>query len=237
MSASLRWSKVNDGHAEHEREINARLEAKLAERLRIARELHDSLLPAFTGITLQLEAVANTVTDAPEVAARELTRLLVLADAKLRETRMMVNDLRSPQRDEHDLAAALEEAARSVNRGAVRMRYVVRGARRHLTESAELAVLRIGREAVSNAVRHANARTVDVELTFEPRAVRLAVCDDGRGASDNELDESFARGHWGVVGMRERAVDVGASLQITSRPGHGTTVSLSLPTDDDTLSM
>ncbi|MEO5816725.1 MAG: histidine kinase [Gemmatimonadaceae bacterium] len=175
-------------HAGGEREIRARNEAVLAERTRIAGELHDTLLQGFTGIALQLESVRNTLAPSSDAAAHALTQVLAQAYATLRETRQMVSDMRAPQLEATDLSCALEEAATSMTCDSVHLQYVVRGVRRPLSPVAEATVFRIGREAVANAMKHAEARTVDVELTYEASAVKLAVRDDGRGASNVQLE-------------------------------------------------
>ncbi|MEO8334125.1 MAG: sensor histidine kinase [bacterium] len=214
--------------------MRARAEGILVERTRLAGELHDTLLQGFTGIALQLESVRNNLGASSDATRVALTRVLALAYATLRETRQMVSDMRSPHEDATDLDRALEETATIMTGGAVQLRYVVNGTRRRLSPVTEATVLRIGREAVANVVKHADARTVDVELTYAPTAVQLAVRDDGRGASCLQLESASRGGHWGIVGMRERATRAGASLHIHSELGEGTNISLSVPTDADT---
>ncbi len=218
-------------HGDGEAEVRARCEGILAERTRIAGELHDTLLQGFTGIVLQLESLRNKLTSPLQAAA--LAQLLSHAHDTLRETRQMVCDMRAPEQDARDLATTLHEAVSAMVGDAAELRCVVNGARRRLSPAVETTLLRVGREAVANAIKHAGARTVNVELTYEADAVRLAVRDDGRGANRTQLDCADARGHWGVFGMRERAKRAGAALHIRSAPGEGTHVSLSLPTGRD----
>jgi signal transduction histidine kinase len=218
-------------HAAYEAEIDARCEGILAERARIAGELHDTLLQGFTGIVLQLESMRNKLASSSD--ATTLTRILSQAHDTLRETRQMVCDMRVPDQEAKDLGYVLQETVSAMTHGAVELRCVVKGAKRPLSPVAEATLLRVGREAVANAVKHAGARTVDVELTYDADTVRLAVRDDGRGANCTQLECADVRGHWGVFGMRERAKRAGASLHIRSAPGEGTHVSLSLPTGRD----
>lgn len=231
MSAPMRPEPSHTICGASEPEIRARCEGIIAERTRLAGELHDTLLQGFTGIALQLESIRNKLAPSSDAAAQALTNVLVQAYETLRETREMVSGMRSPQHEAIDLARALEESATSMTGDAVHLRYSVKGARRRLAPTTEAMVLRIGREAVANAIKHAEASTVDVELTYEPSVVQLAVRDDGRGASHAQLERAGGRGHWGIVGMRERAARGGACLQIHSRLGTGTNISLSIPTE------
>lgn len=212
--------------------MRARFEATLVERTRLARELHDTLLQGFTGITLQLQAVHHAVEGVSKDAAGALSRVLALADITLRDARQMVWDMRAPELDEQDLADALEGAARGALVGsAIDLRFEVSGERRRLALDVETAVLRIGREAVVNAIKHADPRTVDIALAFEPRSVRLSVSDDGHGLALESAATAVNGGHWGIHGMRERATRAGGTLAIAGLPGRGTVVSLELPVD------
>lgn len=214
--------------------LRARFEATLIERTRLARELHDTLLQGFTGITLQIQAVHRSVAGVSPEAATVLARVLALADTTLRDARQMVWDMRAPELDDHDLAEALEGAARGALVGsAIDLHFTVSGDRRRLMLGVETAVLRIGREAVVNAVKHGDPHTVDVALTYEPRRVQLFVRDDGRGFDPAEVNWAGDGGHWGLRGMRERASRAGGQLEIVGTPGRGTIISLHLPVDGD----
>ncbi len=213
--------------------MRARFEATLVERTRLARELHDTLLQGFTGITLQLQAVHHSVEEASPETAASLARVLLIADSTLRDARQMVWDMRAPELDEQDLAEALEGAARrAVEGSAIDLHFVVGGDRRRLMLGVETAVLRIGREAVVNAVKHGDPRNVAVSLVFEPRRVGLSVRDDGRGFDPSRADAAVQTGHWGLRGMRERAARAGGKVEISGAPGRGTLVSLYLPVED-----
>ncbi len=208
----------------------ARFEATLVERTRLARELHDTLLQGFTGITLQLQVVQRSLVDAPRDAAVALTRVLTTADATLREARQMVWDMRAPELDHHDLGEALETVARqALIDSTIALEFEVQGTPRRLDIGIETTALRIGREAVINAVKHANPTVIAVTLTFADRSLGLIVRDNGRGCDEAEVAAAVSGGHWGIRGMQERAGRAGGQLEISGGPGWGTTLTLTLP--------
>jgi signal transduction histidine kinase/ligand-binding sensor domain-containing protein len=209
-----------------QRVLERRFALVLEERTRMAREIHDTLLQGFTGITLQLHTVQRLVAEAPARAQRQIARLLELADQTLREARHAVWDMRMPGLDKGILATAVADMARDARTPGRETVFRLTGTARHLAPATETALLRIGREALANAVSHAAARRIDVELAYGRREVRLVVRDDGRG-----FDPAAAppAAHWGLVGMRERAEAVGARLLVRSAPGEGTEVSVIAP--------
>jgi len=212
------------------RAMRARFDATFAERIRIAGELHDTLLQGFTGIILHLQSVQGMLSSRPAQAARSLSRVLAQADAAIRDARCMVSDMRTHELDESDLPSALTTAARNaVADTSIEMRISIVGEPHRLERSIELAVFRIAREAIANAVKHANPRHVEIVLSYEPRDLRLRVCDDGSGFSPFDADAAPNGGHWGIVGMRERATSLRGVLEIAGTPTGGTIVSLSLP--------
>jgi signal transduction histidine kinase len=216
---------------QREAHLQARFEATLAERARVARELHDTLLSGFTGITLQLQALQRKMSTAPHRVSESLSTILTSADASLRDARMMIWDLRGVPVAEGGLVAALERAARDAVAGtAVDTRVVVHGDPRELPALLETTLLRVGREAVINAVRHANAGLVRLQLTYHSARVELTVTDDGRGYAPDPDGAAGLPGHWGLAGMRERAARAGGSVRVTGRSGEGTEVLVSLPT-------
>jgi signal transduction histidine kinase len=138
-------------------------------------------------------------------------------------------DLRSPALGGGDFPAALRTAAEDCVRGTqLELEYDVRGPPRPVDPEVEAVVARVTQEAITNVVKHAEARTVRVRLSFEARRVRLSVSDDGRGfvvASDFQV----YGGHWGLLGMRERASQVHGKLRLRSSPGQGTELVLLVP--------
>lgn len=211
-----------------ERALEARFAAVLDERTRLARDIHDTLLQGFTGIALKLVAAIGRVTEPVEsvVALRDLVRL---AQQTLTDARRAVWDLRSPALAGGDFPAAVRNAAEDCVRGTkLELEYDVGGPSRPVDPNVEAVVVRVAQEAITNVVKHADAASVRVALSFETRRVRLSVIDDGRGfvvASDFRL----YGGHWGLLGMRERASQVHGELSLRSTPGHGTELVLLVP--------
>jgi signal transduction histidine kinase len=222
---------VQQARARRETErLQARYDATLSERTRLARELHDTLLQGFTGITLQLQALQRMITTSPRNAAISLSGVLSTADATLRDARQMVWDMRAPELDHHDLAEALEIAARqAIADTGTRLDFSVLGTARRLDIGVETTALRIGREAIVNAVKHAAARVITVSVHFASTQLMLIVRDDGRGCDDAMVERAVEGGHWGIRSMRERAARAGGTLEIAGQVGAGTTITLVVP--------
>lgn len=210
----------------HERALEARFAGVLEERTRMAREIHDTLLQGFTGITLQLEAVMHKLTREPDRAKATVERILALADKTLADARQAVWDMRAPALRAKSLAEALHNIARRAADGAPpNVSFRLAGTPRPLEPAVEMALFRIAQEAVANALKHATASTVQLELAYERRVTRLVVRDDGAGF--DPTDTATARGaHWGLVGMRERAENIGAHFAVTSARDQGTEVTV-----------
>ena len=210
--------------------LRMRYQVALAERTRIAQELHDTLLQAFTGITLQLGAIQRRLAQRGQEGAEALKDVLASADTALRDARHMIWDMRPAELEDQDLAAALETAARSaVAESPATLVFAVKGDRRRLPLSVETTALRVGSEAVLNAVTHAAPRTVRVSIEYGPRFVTVRVVDDGVGIAPGAMDAAVKGKHLGISGMRERAKRAGGALEISSERGRGTAVSVSLP--------
>ncbi|MFL6255847.1 MAG: two-component regulator propeller domain-containing protein [Pyrinomonadaceae bacterium] len=211
------------------RQVRARYGAVLQERNRIAREIHDNLAQEILGISVQLEIVARTLASAPDAARTHLDRARALVRSSVAEARRYVWDLRSQSLDERDLPAALAEMTRRLTaESGMQTQFSVGGTFRPLAPQVENNLLRIGQEAVGNAVRHAQAKTVTVSLDFGAREVRLVVKDDGRGF-DAATYDGRRGGHFGLVGMRERAEQMGGNANVKSEPGAGTEVTVRVP--------
>ena len=216
--------------------LAAGFEATLAERTRLAGELHDTLLQAFTGVTLQLQALRSRIIDAPQEVERDIGRVLTVADGALREARSAVWDMRAPELEGGDVAAALEQSARAAvdahvfaGGAPVELVVTVSGRRRRVAPTIETAAHRIGREAVGNALRHASAKQIRLTIDFEPHHLCLEVRDNGLGFDASAVVPTEGRGRWGLVGMRERATSAGGSFDVASVPGSGTVLVLRLP--------
>lgn len=210
--------------------LRARFEATLAERTRIAQELHDTLLQGFTGMHLQLRAVLQIVRNRPDEAVERLDQLASTASSAVRDARHAVWDMRAPELEELELPDALRAAAYdAVGSAPIEVEVAVEGQERRLPHALEAAVLRVGREAVTNAVRHAGAHTLRLVIRYDADVIALRVQDDGRGITLVDAEDARHNGHWGIVGMRERASRIGGTLDIASAPGAGTQVAFRAP--------
>jgi len=195
----------------------------------MAREIHDTLLQSLVGLTLQLDAVSSQWHSAPAPVTQQLTRMRRQVSRYIRETRQSIWHLRSTMLDTQDLSTALREVGNNLTEGSdVRFEHVVKGEPAHLQPRADEQLLRIGQEAISNAVRHAQATIVRLELEFDREAVHLRVVDDGRGF-DRTSAEREPELHLGLKSMEERAFRIGARFRIASRLGVGTTVEATVP--------
>ena len=201
--------------------------AVLQERNRIARELHDSLEQELAGITMQLDLAVDCFLQAPQVARQAMETARNMSRHSMVEARRSVWDLRCQLLEHGDLVSALTQIVRTPsgrNHNAVTVS--VHGNPMRLPVSIEMNLLRIGQEAVANAVRHGNARRITVELRYAPEAVSLCVSDDGSGFRSEVAGGS---GHFGLQDMQERARSMGCQLQIDSQPGQGTRIRVQVP--------
>jgi signal transduction histidine kinase len=211
------------------RAMKSRFAGVLEERTRLAREIHDTLLQGVTGVALQLRAVLPHLETAPESAVDTLANIVELAEKTSRDARQAVWDLRPVVLGENNLPEALEMTARRLTSGTgITVRVVVSGGARRLHAEHDTAVVRVVQEAVSNAVRHAAPREIRLLVGFGARRLRVVVGDDGRGFAVRDDFRSYA-GHWGLLGMRERASRLGGAIVVQSLPACGTTVTLLLP--------
>lgn len=210
--------------------MQAGFDAILVERTRIARDLHDTLLQDFTGITLELQALSPAIRAKGSNLSEALERVLQRADGALRDARQMVWDIRAPELDAQSLTLAIETAARAaIGSLPIALNCALDGSIGPLPPAIEVALLRIAREAVCNAVKHADPSSIDVTLGFQKDAVTLTVTDDGTGIDPAAAAAATADGHWGLVGMRSRAVELGGLLNIDRGSERGTRVTLVLP--------
>src|SRR6185295_626864 len=209
-------------------QLRLRFDERLAERTRIARELHDNLLQSMLGVTLQVELIDELLPpDAP--ARRPLERALHLSKNALADGRRTLNDLRSQTVDRDGIIAALSEVAKNLApREGPDVQVSTDGDERPLRGMAGHDVALIGREAVANALRHAQAQRVRIILDYASDRFRLVVSDDGVGIDRQTLDDGRPS-HYGIEGMRERAQRIGATLTIASGVGEGTELVLTVP--------
>lgn len=204
----------------------ARQAAILEERNRIARDIHDTLAQGFTGVVLNLEAANRTLKkDNLDLALEHIEHARSLAQAGLAEARLSVRALRPEALQQADLANALQALLRRAEAsGTLHTRFATSGDKIPLPGEVESELLRIAQEGVTNVLKHAGAQHVELNLAFDPGAVRLSIVDDGVGFDPRQHHEGF-----GLLGMRERAERIGARLLVASTPAGGTRVETVMP--------
>jgi signal transduction histidine kinase len=200
------------------------METRLAERERIAREVHDTLLQGLNGLILKFQAIADRI--APSDPARAMMdQALDRADQAVGEGRSLVEGLRTRDRHGGELVNALRDVGRELAKdGSAQLQVIVEGRPRPLHVVAGEELYWVGREALINAFHSARGARVELELSYARRELRLRVRDDGIGIDPTVLQSGGRPGHWGIRGMRERASRIGARLEISSRAGAGTEV-------------
>jgi signal transduction histidine kinase len=209
--------------------VRARLEERLAERERIARELHDTLLQGVQGLMLRFQAVTNRIPER-ERARGLMEQALERADELLEESRARVKDLRASTSSVVELAQALAaEGEQLALAHPVPFRASTEGTPRELHPIVREEALLLGREALANAFRHANASQIEADVFYGETELRMRVRDNGSGIDQALLDGGGRVGHWGLLGMRERAKRLSAHLDIWSTQGAGTEIDLRVP--------
>jgi signal transduction histidine kinase len=210
-----------------EAQLTVRFEERLAERTRIARELHDTLLQSFQGLMLHFQAVDDLL---PAGKAKEaLEKALDRADQAIVEGREAIQNLRSSTIVTNELGEAIAALGEEFGgNGSPRLRVSMEGTPRELHPILRDEIYRIAREALRNAFLHSQAGKIEADITYDARLLRLRIRDDGMGI-DRKLLDTGRDGHWGLRGMRERAQQIGAQLDIWSETGAGTEVDLRVP--------
>ncbi|MBN9662127.1 MAG: hypothetical protein J0H49_28280 [Acidobacteria bacterium] len=210
--------------------IRGRYSAVLAERNRIAREWHDTLLAGFAAITWQLEETLSRLKEMPAQAEATVELALKMVQHYRAEARSVIWDLRESRLDSETLASAVQSSLEQITRGSpVAGTVETQGLPVKLKDELERNVLRICQEAASNAKRHGRPERIRVELAYEPEQIRVRVEDDGAGFVPEEV-MGLSRGHFGLAVMAERAERFGGRLKLTSEPGRGTIVEAVIPT-------
>jgi signal transduction histidine kinase len=202
------------------------------ERQRVARELHDSIGQALTGLGLGFAAVAETVKNNPTLAAAQVLELKQMSSQALADLRDLIRDLRPSLLDDLGLVPALHNQVHTFQtHTGVSAELVVHGHTRRLPPDLETIVFRIAQEALTNIAKHAQAKSVALTLEFTPEEIGLQVQDDGRGFAVDEVMEGSTgpRHAWGLLGMQERVSLVGGVCTIASTPGAGTAVQVRIP--------
>jgi signal transduction histidine kinase/ligand-binding sensor domain-containing protein len=211
------------------------MEARVNERTRVARELHDTLLQSFQGAVFQFQAARKLLLRNADNAMQIVDEAIQAAEAGITEGRAAIHDLRpepAAQRTLPDLlkAAGLESAAAHQSNGnAPTLAVIVEGKQLDLTLTFQDELHRICREAIRNAFAHSAASHIEVEIRYDRDQLRVRIRDDGKGIDPKVLEEGGQPGHWGIPGMRERAQRIGARLDFWSEIGAGTEVQLTVP--------
>jgi signal transduction histidine kinase/ligand-binding sensor domain-containing protein len=201
-------------------------DARLDERMQIARDLHDTLLQGFLSASMQLHVAAGHLpSDSP--ATPIVNNVLSLVSKINGEGRQTLRGLRGPESDEllEEALARTRSATAEVNEAGFRV--IGEGRPRPLHPVVHDEIYRIGREAIANAFRHSGAENIEVELEYLDDRLRLVIRDDGQGIAQDVL-QSGRDGHWGLAGMRERASQIGAELKVSTRNGAGTEIELAI---------
>jgi signal transduction histidine kinase len=208
--------------------LHIRFQDRLAERTRIAQELHDTLLQGVLSASLQLDVAEEQLPEGSAVK-QLVKRVLQLMETVTEEGRNALRGLRGTEVDKTSLENAFARMRQEFtpdNR--IDYRVIVDSTTRALRPLIRDEVYRIGREALINAFVHAHARSIEVELDYSGKYLRVLVRDDGRGIDPDVLHDG-REGHWGLRGMRERSENIGGSLRLRSRMGAGTEVDLIVP--------
>jgi signal transduction histidine kinase len=217
------------------REFNAQLDGRVDERLRVARELHDTLLQSFQASLIRMQAARNMFDRRPEKAVQSLDDAITMAGGAVAEGRDAIQNLRAQPAGGGDLAQLLTAAGQELAHSDEApenppiFRLTMEGERRDLEPLLQDEVYRIARELLRNAFRHAQAGRIEAEIRYESRQLRVHVRDHGKGIDPEILKAGGRAGHWGMPGMRERADRFGGKLEFWSEAGAGTEAVLTVP--------
>jgi signal transduction histidine kinase len=215
------------------KESELQFKAVLSERTRLAQELHDTLEQTLTGIALQLDTASKLFQARPDTASRHLELARDFVAQGQVDVHRSVWDLRSRVLEEFDLPGALEASSKQLTNGSeLSFKVMTKGRVRPLPDTLEENLLRIAQEAMTNVVKHSQATAAEIELDYGPKTIRLQVKDNGRGF-DQKQTNGAANGHFGLLGISERAKRLGAELKIQSAPGQGALVEIQVSLDED----
>jgi signal transduction histidine kinase/ligand-binding sensor domain-containing protein len=215
-------------------QFSAALDARVDERTRIARELHDTLLQSCQGLLLVFQSISNLLPERPDEAKQRIEHALDQAADAITEGRDAVHELRSGGLNTVDLGEAISKFGKDLlsdapTETAPVFSVQIEGTPRPLNPILRDEVYRIGVESLRNAVRHANARRIEVDIRYGEDGLRLRIRDNGKGIDPVVLGQEEIAGHWGLRGMRERAKLIGGTFEVWSQLGSGTETELTIP--------
>lgn len=229
----LAWARVQQLTRRERKRLEQRMEGRLSERTRVARELHDTLLQSFQGLLLRFQVAYELLPSRPAEAKQDLESAIDRTVRAITEGRAAVQGLRAAAAEGTDLTAAIktlaEELATDHYGTPVVFRVNLQGTPRPLLPVARDEIFQIAGEALRNSRQHAQASAIEVELRYDERELRLRVRDNGKGIDPKFLNGEGLRGHYGLAGMRERAKVLGGQLSIWSAPASGAEIELTAP--------
>jgi signal transduction histidine kinase/ligand-binding sensor domain-containing protein len=232
---ALLWAVYRLRLHQMQRQFAFGLEARVGERLRIARELHDTLLQSFQAAVFQFQAARKLLLRSADNAMEMVDEAIQTAEEGIKEGRSAIRDLRPEPAAQRNLSELLDAAGRELaathvlNGQAPSYRVLIEGKQQELSPMLQDEVYRISREVIRNAFAHAAASHIEVEIRYDQDHLRLRVRDDGKGIDPKVLDAGGQSGHFGIPGMRERAQRIGARLNFWSEVGAGTEAELTVP--------
>ncbi len=210
------------------RQVHRQFGLLLGERVRLSREIHDTLLQSLVGIALQLDILEHDLDDSSANRTRFVLRMRKQLEEYIREARQSIWNLRSSTLQQCDLTTALRQYGERASEHGIAFTVTEKGTPHKCSSQVEEQILRIGQEAILNAIRHSHAHEIRVELEYGGQSLTLRVSDDGRGFDPAQTADQVT-GHWGVLTMTERAKTVGGEFRIQSRDGHGTEIETVVP--------
>lgn len=233
--AALLWALYQLRLHQIHRQFAVGLEERLSERMRIARELHDTLLQSFQGAVFQFQAARKLLLRNADNAMQVVDEAIHAAEEGIREGRNAIRDLRPQSVDQRTLAELLKAAgdelasAQEQNERIPSFGVIIEGKQQPLSLMLQDEVYKISREVIRNAFHHAAASRIEVEIRYAQDQLRLRIRDDGKGIDPKILEANGRSGHFGLRGIRERAQRIGSRLEFWSEAGAGTEVQLTVP--------
>lgn len=210
-------------------QVESRFRAVLAERTRIAREIHDTLAQGFVGISVQLELAAQMLSTSPQAVSEQLNQTRKLVRDSLSEARSSIWNLRSNEPGNVDFASRFSNAIRARTAGRpIETNIQFTGTYRALPANVESELLKIALEAAANVLQHADATRLDIDVQYGMKQLRMQIEDNGVGLA-NDVAEATPAGHFGVIGMRERTQAIGGTFTMNSVAAEGTKITVELP--------